>query len=57
MVCKNIIDLDASKASDPNCIPLVALKICKPGLSYVSADLVNIYLKGSCFLDYWKVLQ
>ena len=52
MVIRN---LDSSKASGPDCIPVVFLKKCKPELSYVLAKLFNICLKGSCFPDCWKV--
>ena len=37
-----------SKASGPDCIPLVVLKNSEPKLSYTS-------VKKSCFLDFWKV--
>ena len=30
---KVIMNLHLSKASDPDCIPVVVLKICEPGLS------------------------
>ena len=52
MVIRN---LDSSKASGPDCIPVVFLKKCKLELSYVLAKLFNICLKGSCFPDCWKV--
>ena len=45
MVKKVIMNLDSSKASDPNCIPLVVLKNCEPELSYTLAELFNICLK------------
>ena len=50
MVKKVITNLDSSKASGPDCIPLVVLKNCEPELSYVLAKLFN-----SCFSDCWKV--
>ena len=34
---------------------MVVLKNCEPELSYILAELVNKYLKGSCFPDFWKV--
>ena len=47
--------LDLSKASGPNCIPVVVLKNCEPELSYILAELFNMCLKESCFPDCWKV--
>ena len=55
MVKKVITNLDSSKASVPDCIPLVVLKNCEPELSYILAKLFNKYLKESCFPDCWKV--
>ena len=55
MVKKVIMNLDLSKASGPNCIPVVVLKNCEPDLSYILAELFNKYLKESCFPDSWKV--
>ena len=55
MVKKVIMNLDLSKASGPDCIPVVVLKNCEPELSYILADLFNKYLKESCFPDSWKV--
>ena len=49
------MNLDLSKASGPNCIPVVVLKNCKPELSYILAELFNKCLKESCFPDCWKV--
>ena len=54
MVKKLIVNLDLSKASGPDCIPVVVLQNCEPGLSYI-AELFNKCLKKSCFPDYWKV--
>ena len=54
MVKKVIINLDLSKASGPNCIPVVVLKNCEPELSHVLAELFNKRLKESCFPDCWK---
>ena len=39
MVEKVIINLDLSKASGPDCIPLVVLKNCEPELSFILAEL------------------
>ena len=55
MVRKVIMNLDLSKASGPDCIPVVVLKICEPELSYILAELFNKCLKESCFPDCWKV--
>ena len=55
MVKKVIMNLDSSKASGPDCIPVVVLKNCEPELSYILAKLFNICLKESCFPDCWKV--
>ena len=55
MVKKVIINLDLSKASGPDCIPVVVLKNCEPELSYILAKLFNKCLNESCFPDCWKV--
>ena len=55
MVKKVITNLDSSKASGPDCIPMVVLKNCEPELSYILAKLFNMFLKESCFQDCWKV--
>ena len=44
-----------SKASGPDCIPVVVLKNCEPEFSYILAELFNKFLKESCFPDCWKV--
>ena len=49
MVEKVITNLDSSKVSGPDCIPVVVLKNCEPELSLILAKLFNICLKGSCF--------
>ena len=54
MVKKVIMNLDSSKASGPDCIPVVVLKNCEPELSYMLAELFNMYLKESCFPGCWK---
>ena len=56
MVQKIITNLDLSKASGPDCIPVVVLKNCEPELSYILAELFNKCLKESCFQDCWKGL-
>ena len=55
MVRTVIMNLDLSKASEPDCIPVVVLKNCEPELSYILAELFNTCLKESCFPDCWKV--
>ena len=55
MVRKVVMNLDLSKASSPDCIPVVVLKNCEPKLSYILAELFSKCLKESCFLDCWKV--
>ena len=55
MVKKIIMSFDLSKASGPDCIPVVVLKNCEPELSYILAELFNKCLKESCFRDCWKV--
>ena len=54
MVTKVIMNLNLSKASGPDCIPVVVLKNCESELSHVLAELFNKCLK-SCFPDCWKV--
>ena len=65
MVKKVITNLDSSKASGPDCIPVVVLKNCEPELSYILAELFNMCLKvlfsrlleslisGPCILESW----
>ena len=55
MVKKVIMNLDFSKASRPDCIPVVDRKNCEPELSYILVGLFNKCLKESCFPDCWKV--
>ena len=55
MVKKVITNLDSSKASGPDCTPVVFLKNCEPEISYILAKLFNMCLKESCFPDCWKV--
>ena len=51
MVKKVIMNLDLSKASGLDCIPVVVLKNCKPELSYILDEVFNKCLKESCFPD------
>ena len=55
MVKKVIMNLDLSKASGPDCIPVVVLENFEPELSYTLSELFNKCLKESCFPDCWKV--
>ena len=55
MVKKVIMSLDLSKASGPDCIPVVVLKNFELELSYILAEHFNKCLKESCFPDCWKV--
>ena len=55
MVKKVITNLNSSKTSGPDFIPVVVLKNCEPEFSYILAELFNICLKESCFPDCWKV--
>ena len=55
MVKKVITNLDSSKASGPDCIPVVVLKNCEPELSCILVKLFNNFLKDSSFPDCWKV--
>ena len=49
------MNLDLSKASGLDCIPVGVLKNCEPELSYILAELFNKCLKESCFPDCLKV--
>ena len=49
------MNLDLSKASGPDCIPVVVVKNCEPEFSYILAELFNKCLKAVCFRDCWKV--
>ena len=49
MVKKVITNLDLSKVSGPDCIPVVVLKNCEPELSYILAKLFNMCLKSLVF--------
>ena len=49
------MNLDSSKASGPDCIPVVVLKNSEPEISYILAELLNVCLKDSYFPDCWRV--
>ena len=48
------MNLALSKASGPDCIPVVVLNTCEPELSYILAELFNTCLKETCFPDCWE---
>ena len=54
MVRKVVMNLDLSKASGPDCIPVVVLKNCEPELSYILAELFNKCLKDAGLLHKHK---
>ena len=49
------MNLDFSKASGPDYIPVMVLKHCELELSYILAELFDKCLKESCFPDCWNV--
>ena len=49
MVKKVILNLDLSRASGPDCIPVVVLKNCEPELSCMLVERLNMCLKESYF--------
>ena len=49
MVKKLIMNLDFSKASDPDCVPAVVLKNCEPERSYILAELFKNVLRSLVF--------
>ena len=55
MVKRVITNLDSSKESGPDCIPVVVLKNCEPELSHRLTGLPNMCLIEYCFPDCWKV--
>ena len=55
LVKKVIMNPDMSRASSPDCIPVVFLKNCESELSYVLAELFNKCLIESYFSDCWKL--
>ena len=50
-----IHSLDASKATGPDGIPAIVLKMCSPELSPILAKLFNMCLAVSVFPSSWKV--
>ena len=57
MVKKVIMILDLSKASIPDCIPVVVLKNCEPELSYILAELFSKCNKESFFQIFGRFHQ
>ena len=55
MVKKVITNFYSSKASGPDCVPVVVLKNCEPELSHILAEFFSKCLKESCFPDCWEV--
>ena len=55
MVKKVTTNLDSSKASGPDCIPVMVLKNCESELPYILAELFTKCLQESCFPDCRKV--
>ena len=55
MVKKVITNLDPSKASGPDCIPVVILKNSELELLYLLAELITMCQKESCLPDFWDV--
>ena len=51
MVKGVIMNLNLSKVSGPDYIPVVVLKNCDPEHSYILAELFNKCLKEACFSD------
>ena len=51
MFKKVIMNFDLSKASGPDCIPVVVLKNCEPELSYILAELANKCLEEVFFFQ------
>ena len=56
MVKKVITNLDSSKASGPDCNPVVVLKKCEPEISYILAELFNKCLMETFFSKLLEVL-
>ena len=52
---KVITNLDSSKASGIDCIPVVVLKNCEPEVLCILAELFSMCLKESCFPDCLKI--
>ena len=55
LVKKVIRNLDSSKVSGPDCIPVIVLKNCAPEFSHILVELFIMCLKEHCFPDCWQV--
>ena len=55
MIKKVVMNLELSRASGPDFIPVVVLRNCDPELSYILAELFNKCLKESILPDCLKV--
>ena len=51
MIKKVVMNLESSRASGPDFIPVVVLRNCDPELSYILAELFNKCLKEYCLPD------
>ena len=51
LVKKFIINLDSLKAPGQDCVPLVVLKTCEPGLLFILGELFNKCLEESSLQD------
>ena len=56
MVRKVVMNLDLSKASGPDCIPVVVLKNCGPELSYMLALVFQIVGRFHLWSQYLRML-
>ena len=54
IVKKVIMNFNSSKASGPDCIPVVVVRNCELELSYILPELFNMFLKESSFPGCWK---
>ena len=52
---KTMTNLDSSNTPGPDRIPVVVTKNCDPEPSYALAELLNMRLKESYFLDCWNL--
>ena len=57
MVKKAIMNLDLSKASGPDCIPMVVLKKCELELSYALPELFKSVLRSVVFQIFGRFHQ
>ena len=55
MVKKVTTNLDLSKTSGPDFVPMVVLKNCEPKFLYILAEPFSMCLREYCCPDCWKV--